>query len=189
MISGVTGPHLPIVEGGQDVEVRQDQARLVEGADEVLAAGGVDGGLAAHRGIHLGQEGGGDLDEVDAALVDRGGEAGEVAHHAAAEGDDHVAAVELQGQEAVADVGQPLPALGGLAGGNDDGLGGDAGGGEGVGQGLAMERPDGFVADDGGAAALEERGHMDPGVLQQPLADHDVVGPVIQPDTDGAAHA
>ena len=36
-----------------------------------LPRGGVDGGLAADRGIHLGQQGGGDLHEVDAALVDR----------------------------------------------------------------------------------------------------------------------
>ena len=50
----------------------------------------------------LGQQGGRDLHEVDAALVDRRREPGEVADHAAAERDDQVAAVQLEGQQPVA---------------------------------------------------------------------------------------
>jgi hypothetical protein len=45
--------------------------------------------------VHLGQQGGGDLHEVDAALVDCRREACEIAHHAAAEGGDQVAAVQF----------------------------------------------------------------------------------------------
>jgi hypothetical protein len=54
---------------------------------------------------------------------------------------------------------------------------------------LAVQAPDGFVADDGDPAALQEGGQVDAGVLQEALADDDVVGAIIQPDADGAAHA
>ena len=66
----------------------------MEGADQVLAVRRIDAGLAADRGIDLGEERGRDLDEVDAAAQDRGGKAGEVADDAAAEGDDAIAALD-----------------------------------------------------------------------------------------------
>ncbi|MCY1412695.1 hypothetical protein D9M71_281090 [compost metagenome] len=47
----------------------------------------VDPGLAAHRGVHLGQQGGRHLDEVHATLVAGRSEAGHVADHPAAESD------------------------------------------------------------------------------------------------------
>ena len=98
---GVAGPHLAVRQGFQHRKIGQHQPWLMEGADQVLAAGGVDGGLAADRRIYLGQQGGGDLHEIDAALVDRRREPGQVADHAAAEGHDQVAAVELQRQQTV----------------------------------------------------------------------------------------
>ena len=85
---GKPGAQLPV---GQRIEGRHvgDHCEgLVEGADHVLAPRVVDRGLAAHRGIDLREQRGRNLHERHAALVDRRGEAGEVAHHAAAEGDD-----------------------------------------------------------------------------------------------------
>ena len=76
---------------GQRVEgrhVRDHRARLVEGADHVLAERVVDRGLAADRGVDLREQRGRHLDERHAALVDGGGEPRQVADHAAAQRDD-----------------------------------------------------------------------------------------------------
>ena len=48
----------------------------------------VDGGLAAHRGVHEGQQRGRDLHQAHAAVIGGGGEPGHVAGHAAAQGDN-----------------------------------------------------------------------------------------------------
>src|SRR4029079_11158806 len=48
-------------------DVDEDGAGLMEGANEVLAMGRIDAGLAADGGIDLRQKSGRDLDEVDTA--------------------------------------------------------------------------------------------------------------------------
>jgi hypothetical protein len=45
---GVAGAHLAVGQGVEHAQVAQNEARLMEGADQVLAARRVDGGLAAH---------------------------------------------------------------------------------------------------------------------------------------------
>ena len=74
--------------------VGDDEARLVEEADQVFAFWRVDRGLAADAGIDLRQQRCGDLHEIDAAFDEAGGEAGEIADDAAAEGDDEIAALD-----------------------------------------------------------------------------------------------
>ena len=54
----------------QRVGIGQHQPRLIERADHVLAERMVDPGLAADRGIHLGEQRGRHLDERHAAQVD-----------------------------------------------------------------------------------------------------------------------
>ena len=83
---------------GQRVGIGQHDARLVEGAGQVLAGLQVHAGLAADAAVHLRQQRGGHLHEGHAAHRDRRGEAGEVAHHAAAERDHRRAPVEPGGQ-------------------------------------------------------------------------------------------
>ena len=73
-------------------QVRQHQARLVERADVVLAGAEVHGDLAADGRVHLGEQRRRHLHEADAALVGGRHEPGQVADHAAAEGDQRVAA-------------------------------------------------------------------------------------------------
>ena len=75
----------------------------MEGADQILAMGGIDAGLAADGRIDLGQKRGRDLDEIDAAAEDRCGKAREIADHAAAEGDDAVAPFDAGSQQVVAE--------------------------------------------------------------------------------------
>ena len=74
-------------------KIGQDEDGLMEQADHVLAGARVDRGLAADRGVDLGEKRRRDLDEARAALEQASREAGEIAHHAAAEGDDEIVAL------------------------------------------------------------------------------------------------
>ncbi len=80
-------------ERREQVDVGEDRHGVVEAANQVLAGGEVYPGLAADGGVYLREEGGGDLDVGDAAHVDGGEEAGDVAQDAAAEGDEERVAV------------------------------------------------------------------------------------------------
>ena len=108
-------------EGAEDVGVGEDGLRMVEASDEIFPCEEVDAGLAADGGVDLGEEGGGELDVGDAAHVDGGEEAGDVADDSATEGEQEAVAVcsgegELLGERF--DAGH---ALVGLAGGEEEG--------------------------------------------------------------------
>ena len=105
-------------EGGQTFDVAEHQAGLPEGPHQVLALWQVHGGLPAHRGVHLGQEGRGKLDEVHAAQVGGGGEPGQVSHHAPSQGNDQVRAGDPQFRQEGEQLHVGLHALALLAGGN-----------------------------------------------------------------------
>ena len=73
---GQTGGEFPRRQRLQDIGIGEDQFRLPEGADHVLAEGVIDPGLAAYRRIDLGEQGGRDLDEGYATLIGGGGISG-----------------------------------------------------------------------------------------------------------------
>ena len=112
---GVAAPDFARGQGFENVEVTQDQARLPEGADQVLALLVVDGCLAADRGIDLSQQRRGNLYEIDAALDDAGGESGQIANYAAAERNHQIPAVDLAGDQLTAEIFQRRESLGVLA--------------------------------------------------------------------------
>src|SRR5579884_239168 len=66
---------------------------MVEAADEVLAGDEVDAGLAAKRGVDLREQRSRDTDVANAAHIDGGEEAGEVADDTASEGEQDGVAV------------------------------------------------------------------------------------------------
>ncbi|MNY19955.1 hypothetical protein D3C86_1534140 [compost metagenome] len=80
----------------------------------------VDGRLAAHRRIHLGQQGRGHLQEAHAAHVHGGRKARHVADDSAAQGHQDAAAVQAVGQQGIEDQVQRLPVLVGFAVGQFD---------------------------------------------------------------------
>ena len=84
---GEAGEDLVARQRVEQVEVAQHRARRVERADEVLALGGVDAGLAADRGVDHAEHRRRHLDDVDAAQPGRGDEAGEVGRRSPAEAD------------------------------------------------------------------------------------------------------
>ncbi|OIQ07760.1 hypothetical protein MOOR_26500 [Moorella thermoacetica] len=72
----------------------------------------VDGHLAADAGIHLGQEGGGHLDERNPPQPGGGYKPGDIAHHSAAQGDDGGPALDPGGQGGVVEASCHLKGFG-----------------------------------------------------------------------------
>ena len=112
---GESGAQFARWQGGERVRVAHHRRRLVEGADQVLAARMVDAGLAAHRRIHLREQRRGHLHEHDAALVGGGREAGEIPDHPAPQGKDRAIAPKTVGDEHIQHAGDVGEGLVGLA--------------------------------------------------------------------------
>src|ERR1700733_2107705 len=55
------GRELALRQGRQGADVGNHRARLVKSADEILPPAVINSGLAADRGIHLREQGGGEL--------------------------------------------------------------------------------------------------------------------------------
>mmetsp|Transcript_22134 Transcript_22134/g.53831 ORF Transcript_22134/g.53831 Transcript_22134/m.53831 type:complete len:222 (+) Transcript_22134:1969-2634(+) len=114
------GAHrVPLGEAVEEAHVHEDYGRLVEGAHEVLAHRGVDGGLAADTGVDHGEEGGGHLDKGHTPHVCARDKASQVPHHTPPEGDTARVSVELVLQHEVLNLLLDLPVLGRLPAGHD----------------------------------------------------------------------
>ena len=101
---GIAGAELARRQRVEHRGIGDHQDRLVKRAEQVLALRRIDPGLAADRGIDLRQQRGRHLHEIDAAAQDGGGEAGEVADHAAAERDHQIVALDLRRDQRLADL-------------------------------------------------------------------------------------
>ena len=149
---GQAGRKLARGKGLQGGGIGDDGLGLVKRADHVFAEQVVDAGFAAHGGIDLAEQGGGDLDEGDAALVGGGSKAGQIADYAAAEGEDDGAAVGMVLQQAGVDLLEGFAVFVLFAVGQDDLANVDAellAGCFDVGK---IKRGNGLIADDGGFA-------------------------------------
>ena len=98
----------------------------MERADQILAVLGIDGGLAADRGIDLRQQRGGHLHVIETAAHHGGRKAGQIPDHAAAQRDHEVAALDARRDQGLADVLEDRKALGALARRHGHDRGGDA---------------------------------------------------------------
>ena len=83
-------PVFDIGKGIQHLRIDQDEKRLVKGADLVLSARKVHGGLSADRRINTGKQCCRDLHEADAALVGCSCKTCHIARDTAAERNDQV---------------------------------------------------------------------------------------------------
>ena len=166
------GDELLVRQRLQQRQVAQHAGGLVEGPDEVLAGAGVDAGLAADRGVDHGQQGGGHVDDADAAQPRRGDEPAEVGGRSPADRHDRVGPGEAGLAERLPAVGRDRRGLGPLAVGES-------------------EREDVVVLHQGvdhrvgqlaQRAGVEHRDPLDRLAQQrgqplgQPVADDDVVG-------------
>ena len=114
------GPELPAWQRRQELGIDDDRGRLMIGADQVLARGVVDADLAADRAVDLRQERRGHLDDRHAAKVGRGGEPGDVADDAAADGDDGRRAIGRGANQRIVDASDGRELLVALAIGDED---------------------------------------------------------------------
>ena len=124
----------------------------MEGADEVLAGGNVNGCFAAHGAVHLGHDAGGYLDKGDTAVVDAGEEACHVAHHAATKGYDETGAVVPGGYHFARQGFNGAEVFAGFSGGECMQAGGVAAFCQAVLYALCVKRGHIRVGDDGGLA-------------------------------------
>ena len=149
-----------------------------------LPTGMVDRGLAAHGRVDLGEQGRGHLDEGHAALVDRRGETGEIADHAAAQRDDRGIALAALLDQGVKDLIERLPALVGFAVGQRDRDHADPAPFQRAPQRREIERGDGGVGDDH-RPLLRQPLHDQLGPAEQARADVDRVAAAAQGDFEG----
>ncbi len=111
---------LPIRQRAQSGGVREHERGMMKRSNEILAAGRVHARLATHGAIDLRNNRRGHLHVGNAAVVDRRDEAREVAHHAAAERDEHRLAIQAGGDHCVDHLRDDFHALRGLASLDDD---------------------------------------------------------------------
>ena len=107
-----------VAEGVETVRIDQHPLGLPEGPGQIFSGLKVDGHLAPHGGVHLGQQSGGDLDEVHPPEEGGGGKARQVAHHAAAQGCHPVSACHTEGHHFFPQQDQLFRTLGRLSGGD-----------------------------------------------------------------------
>jgi len=105
---GESGRELAVGKRIERVGVDNHRARLMERADHVLAERVVHAGLAADRGVHLGEQRGRHLDERDAALVTGGGESGHVADNTPAQRNEGGAPVTMRRKQRIENTVQHL---------------------------------------------------------------------------------
>jgi hypothetical protein len=95
------GAQFTIWERAQGIGVRDHGDGLVEGANQVLAAGVVYAGFPAHRRIHLREQGSRDLHVVHAALVASRCKPGDIADHPPAERKNRGIPIELGSDQGI----------------------------------------------------------------------------------------
>ena len=80
---GIAGKDVLAIEGTQKLCAEDDRSGIVEYPDLVLQTSEVDACLTADAGIDHGEQGGGDVDIIDAALEGGCRKAAQIGHHAA----------------------------------------------------------------------------------------------------------
>ena len=162
-------------EAFQTVGVAQYGGGLQKGPGQVLSGSKVDGGLAAHGGIHGGKKRGGQLHAADAPEVHGGGKARHVPSHTAAQSHHAVGAGQmLQGQE-LQDLREGGEILVSLACGELVRTDGKSGGAETGGDSGGIEGGHGAVGNDCRPAGPQYLPQPLSAAFQQPRSDGDGV--------------
>ncbi len=171
-------------KGAEDIGVDVHGPGLVKGPHQIFAFRDVDPCFAAHGAVHLGQEGGRDLNKRDAAHVQRGQEAGNVAGHAPAKGNQAVLAVKAGGRQCTGQPGDGLQVLAFLAAGKRHQFGFQPGRGQGLQQGITVQGGDMIVADHPVALGDVVFLKVPADQADQPLFDPNGIASLPQTDLD-----
>lgn len=185
---GDTRAQFAIIEGGEGGRVDDDQGRLVESTDEILALREVDGGLAADGTVHHGEERRGDLRVGHAAHEQCGKKAGGIADGATPKREHRRSAVEA-GAGHIGEGGfQRREGLGRLAVWNEDGMRIKARVSQGCDQRIEIVAGDGLRRDHRGLAGDDLFGSQAAGLPKQSVRNEDGIGSWPKFDID-ALHA
>ena len=169
---------IPLEFSGQipdHVGVAEHDFGLVKGPGHVFARPQIHRRLAAHGGIHGGQQGGGYLDEAGAPAVYRRGKARQIPRHAAAQGHHQIGTGQLNLAQPFQRVAEGVHGFVLLPVGKGPNLRRKPGGGQAVHHRFAVQNPHGVVGDDRRFAGLHHLGDFLPGSRHQPRADQHVV--------------
>ena len=162
-------------QGVQGVNVAQHQTGLAEGACQVFPGGKVNGSLAAYRGIHRRQQGGGDLDEADAPQEAGSSKACQISHHAAPQGDNEIGTGDMVLGQGVQQIQKDQTVFGGFSGRKDIGKYGKTGVFQ-TGLGLSsVQRPYIGIGDDADGLGPFQGGGFLPQLGHKAAADADIV--------------
>ena len=70
------------------IHIGDDERRVVPGADHIFPRSGVDRGFSANGAVHLREQRRRHLDIRNSAMINRRDKSREIAHHAAAQGNE-----------------------------------------------------------------------------------------------------
>ena len=181
---GQAGAQLALRQGLERVQIAHHFQRLVKRANHVFAQRVVDGGLASHAGIHLGQQGGGHLHKRHTPHVTGCGKTGHVTHHTAAQGKQHSLAVTGVGQQRIKNQVQTLPSLELLSIRQDNGVNAGIFTVQSFLQTLGIQRTHGGVGHDQRAGGTWQLG-IAQRVVKQRTPNGNVVAALLQINGDG----
>ena len=168
---------VPAGQGFCHARVHEDSLRLVEGAYGVLAAAlvQVQGDFPADGAADLGQHGGGELDVGNTPVPGGGGEVGDIAYHAAPQGDEYVAGTKAEVRQGAVDFIDEMEIPGFFTGRYHDHLGPNACVFQGLHEPRAIEPVDTVFRDDGGLRSPRQVPDGRPRPAYQSVIDEDVV--------------
>ena len=83
--------HIAGRQGGEQIRIDEDALGLIKSARQILSASKVDSDLAADRAVDLRQNGGRDLEEINASHVGGSGKSPEIPRNAAGECHERIA--------------------------------------------------------------------------------------------------
>ena len=109
---GQAGPEFAVGQPTQGRQIAEHQARLVESADQIFAGLEIDAHFPAHGTVHLGEQGGGHLDQRHSAQVGGGDETRQIPDHATAQRHDERLALHAMGGELIVAGMENLQTLG-----------------------------------------------------------------------------
>ena len=180
----IAGAKFPRRQGIERGGVGDHQNRLMEGADEIFAVGGIDGGLAADRGIDLSQQRGRHLHVVEPAPHDRGNEAGEVADDAAAKRQNKIAALDTRRDHLLARLLEYAEALCAFTGWNDHPARRDGTAGKRSFERVERNASDIVVSHDRDFSSRTQSRNPRPERRDEFASDHNVIAARAERDTD-----
>ena len=85
---GIAGKDILLVHGLEECRIQYHAVGIIEYTNLIFQSTEIEACLATYGGIDHGEQGGGDIDNGNAALESRGSKSTQVGHHASAQVDE-----------------------------------------------------------------------------------------------------